>query len=327
MKTRINKAIEFLLARGNLPILYWLKKDILEVPVDREHKNLQKFAARIRILESQRSNGGWTKKRYEKHPHFDKTYYIVDTLRNSFQLHNYGCSLEDEGIQKAVDFLFSTQTSEGDFRGAYLNEYAPTYHALTLEILCIFGLEADKRVEKGFKWLLNNRQDDGGWVIPYRTIDKAELKKRYNYESQMKLDPIKASPDNAFSHLVTGMALRAFAASNKRKSSDVAKSTGELVISRFFKPDTYEDRQQAYFWKELTFPFWATDILSSLDALAKVGLTVEHEGIQQALGWLLRKQNRNGYWEAGFKKSTIEDHLWVTLSVLKVLKSFKLADL
>ena len=42
MRTRTNKAIEFLLARGNLPILYWLKKDILEVPVDREFKNLKK---------------------------------------------------------------------------------------------------------------------------------------------------------------------------------------------------------------------------------------------------------------------------------------------
>ena len=327
MKTRINKAIEFLLARGNLPILFWLKKDILEVPVDREHKNLQKFAARIRILESQRPNGGWTKKRYEKHPHFDKTYYIVDTLRNSFQLYNYGCGLEEDGVKKALDFLFSTQTSEGDFRGAYLNEYAPTYHALTLEILCMFGLDADKRVEKGFKWLLDNRQDGGGWVIPYRTIDKAELKKRYNYEAQMKLDPIKADPKKPFAHLVTGMALRAFAASNKRRHSEAAKNTGELIISRFFKPDAYEDRQQAYYWKEMTFPFWATDILSSLDALAKVGFTVKHEGIQQALNWLLRKQTRNGYWEAGFKKSTIEDHLWVTMSVLKVLKSFRLTDL
>lgn len=327
MKTRINKAIEFLLARGNLPILYWLKNDILEVPVDREHKNLQKFAARIRILEDQRPNGGWTKKRYEKHPHFEKTYYIVDTLRNSFQLYNYGCGLEDEGVEKALNFLFSTQSPEGDFRGAYLNEYAPTYHALTLEILCAFGLGADKRVEKGFKWLMDNRQDDGGWVIPYRTIDKGELKKRYNYEAQMKLDPIKPDPKKPFSHLVTGMVLRAFSASDKWMKSDAARSTGDLIISRFFRPDAYEDRQQAYFWKELTFPFWATDILSSLDALAKIGMSVENEGIKQALSWLLRKQNRNGYWEAGFKKSTIEDHLWVTLSVLKVLKRFGLTDL
>jgi hypothetical protein len=327
MKTRINKAIEFLLARGNLPILYWLKKDILEVPVDREHKNLQKFAARIRILESQRSNGGWTKKRYEKHPHFEKTYYIVDTLRNSFKLHNYGCTMEDEGVKKAVQFLLSTQTEDGDFRGAYLNEYAPTYHSLTIEILCLFGLEKDQKVEKGFQWLLNNRQKDGGWVIPYRTIDKEELKKRYNYEAQMKLKPVKADPGKPFSHLVTGMALRAFAASNKWRACDAAHRTGELIISRFFKPDAYEDRQQAYFWKELTFPFWATDTLSSLDALSKVGFTVENKGIQQALHWLLRKQNRNGYWESGFKKSMLEDHLWVTLSVLKVLKRFGLTEL
>ena len=140
MPFKTNKAIEFLLARGNLPILYWLKKDILEVPVDREYKNLQKFAARIRILEAQNPNGGWCKKKYEGHPRWEKTYYIVDTLRNIFQLRDYGCVIEDEGVQKAVDFLFSTQTNEGDFRGAFLNEYAPTYHSLTLEILCLFGL-------------------------------------------------------------------------------------------------------------------------------------------------------------------------------------------
>ena len=91
MKANINKAIEFLLARGNLPILYWLKKDILEVPVDREYKNLQKYAARIRILEGQRSNGGWCRKKYEGHPRWEKTYYIVETLRNAFKLFIYFC--------------------------------------------------------------------------------------------------------------------------------------------------------------------------------------------------------------------------------------------
>ena len=64
MKFNTNKAIEFLLARGNLPILYWLKKEILEVPIDREYKNLQKFAARIRIFKRQKPNGGWSKRRY-----------------------------------------------------------------------------------------------------------------------------------------------------------------------------------------------------------------------------------------------------------------------
>lgn len=327
MKFKPNKAIEFLLARGNLPILYWLKKDILEVPVDREYKNLQKFAARIRILEAQKPNGGWCKKKYEGDPRWEKTYYIVETLRNIYRLHDYGCNLEEKGVQRATKFLFSTQASDGDFRGAYLNEYAPTYHSLTLEILCQYGLSEDKRVQKGFRWIIKNRQDDGGWVIPCRTIDKEELKARYNFEAQLKLDPVKPDKSKPFSHLVTGMVLRAFAESEKWRKSKEAREAGELLMSRFFQEDHYDDRRQASFWEEISYPFWATDILSSLDSLSKVGFSPENEKIQEALEWLLKKQNSQGFWESSSRKSSIEDHLWVTFAVLRVLKRFGLLEI
>ncbi len=326
MKFNLNSAIEFLLARGNLPILYWLKKDILEVPADRELKNLQKFASRIRILKGQKNNGGWCKKKYEGHPRWEKTYYIVETLKNLFKLYNYGCSLEEEEIQKAVDFLFSTQSKEGDFRGAYLNEYSPTYHALTLEILCLYGLDKDKRTQKGFRWILRNRQEDGGWVIPYRTIEHEQLKNRYNFRAQLKLEPIKTDRSRPFSHLVTGMVLRALAGSSTWKKGKEAWKAGELVLSRFFKEDGYDDRRLSSCWEEITYPFWATDILSSLDSLSKIGFPAEDERIQRGLEWLMKKQIRQGYWESGNKKSTLEDHLWVTFAVLRVLKRFGLFD-
>jgi len=326
MKFNTNKAIEFLLARGNLPILYWLKKDILEVPVDREYKNLQKFAARIRILRSQKPNGGWSKKRYEGHPRWEKTYYIVDTLQNGAWLHNFGCTPKDKGIQKAIKFLFSTQSKEGDFRGAYLNEYAPTYHALILELLCMFGKDEDHRVQKGFRWFVRNKQEDGGWVIPYRTIDKDELRKRYNLEAQMKLNPVKPDKSRPFSHLVTGMVLRAFAASPTWRKSKDAKKAGELIMKRFFKPDAYEDRVLASFWEEITSPYWATDILSCLDSLSKIGFSPEEEEIHKALEWLQKRQSPQGYWKSGIKKSTLENHLWVTLAVLGVIKRFGFLD-
>ncbi len=327
MKANTNKAIEFLLARGNLPILYWLKKDILEVPVDREYRNLQKFAARIRILKSQRPNGGWCKRKYEGNPRWEKTHYIVETLRNMFRLYNYGSALEDEEIQKAINFLYSTQTHAGDFRGAYLNEYAPTYHALTLEILCMYGADNDSRTQKGFRWLNRNRQDDGGWVIPYRTIDQEELRKRYNFEAQSKLEPIPPDKNQPFSHLVTGMVLRAFAASPTWRKSKEAWKAGELLLSRFFKEDKYNDRGLPSFWEEITYPFWATDVLSSLDSLSRVGFPVENEKIQNALDWLLARQNKQGYWEAGLIKSSLEDNLWVTFAVLRVLKRFGLLQI
>jgi hypothetical protein len=327
MDLNTNKAIEFLLARGNLPILYWLKKDILEVPVDRENKNLQKYAKRIRILESQRRNGGWCKKRQGRHPYWEKTFYIVETLQNCIQLHNYGCKGDDPGVKKALEFLLSTQTKEGDFRGAYLNEYAPTYHALTLEILCRFGMDGDARVKKGFRWLINNKQDDGGWVIPYRTIDKKELKKRYNYEAQMKLEPVKANTKHSSSHLVTGMVLRAMSSSPTWKKHKEARLAGKVLIDRFFKQDKYEDRQEAFYWEELTFPFWATDILSSLDSLSRIGFSPEEDGIKKAMNWLMKKQNENGYWHSTLKKTSLGDHLWITLSVLRVLKQFGLLQI
>ncbi len=327
MKANTNKAIEFLLARGNLPILYWLKKDILEVPVDREHKNLQKFASRIRIIKSQRSNGGWCRRKYEGDPRWEKTYFIVETLRNVLKLHNYGCSCEDEELQKAIKFMFSTQTKAGDFRGAYLNEFAPTYHALTLEVLCMFGLDKDERTQKGFKWIIKNKQNDGGWVIPYRTIDQEELKERYNFEAQLKLEPIKPDKSQPFSHLVTGMVLRAMAASPTWRKSREAWKAGELLLSRFFQEDKYDDRWLSSYWEEITYPFWATDILSSLDSLATIGFPVDNEKIQGALDWLLSRQAKQGYWEAGNKKTSLEDHLWVTFAVLRVLKKFRLFEI
>ena len=327
MQANTNKAIEFLLARGNLPILYWLKKDILEVPVDREHKNLQKFAARIRIIKSQRPNGGWCRRRYEGDPRWEKTYFIVETLRNVLKLRNFGCSYEDEELKKAIKFMFSTQTKTGDFRGAYLNEFAPTYHALTLETLCLYGLDKDERTQKGFRWIIKNRQNDGGWVIPYRTIDQEELKSRYNFEAQSKLEPIKPDRSQPFSHLVTGMVLRALAASPTWRKSKEAWKAGELLLSRFFQEDKYDDRWLPSYWEEITYPFWATDILSSLDSLSTIGFPADNEKIQVALDWLISKQAKQGYWEAGNKKTTLEDHLWVTFAVLRVLKKFGLFEI
>jgi hypothetical protein len=244
-----------------------------------------------------------------------------------FKLHNFACTSKDEGIKKAIKFIFSTQSKAGDFRGAYLNEYAPTYHALSLEILCLFGHDKDEKIKKGFRWISNNRQDDGGWVIPYRTIDQKQLKNRYNYEAQLKLEPIKSDKSRPFSHLVTGMVLRALAASPTWSKSKEARKAGELLLSRFFKADKYNDRWLPSFWEELTYPFWATDILSCLDSLSKIGFPVGNENLQKGLNWILKKQNKQGYWEAGNQKFSIEDHLWVTFAVLRVLKRFDLLEL
>ena len=72
------------------------------------------------------------------------------------------------------------------------------FHGWALAMLCRAGLDTDERIEDGFRFLLANRQADGGWAWRGVRTDSA------------------ARPS---SHLVTGMALRAFAASASRRSS------------------------------------------------------------------------------------------------------------
>jgi prenyltransferase beta subunit len=326
MTMRFNsaKAIEFLLARGHLPVLYWLKRDILDVPIDRESKNMRKFAARVRILETQKPDGSWWEKRLDTPIQWERTLYRVETLRNLSRLYDYGCTFREEGVQKALNFLFSLQSKEGDFRGTVLNEHTPTFHALTLEMLCRYGLDKDRRVQKGFRWILANRQKDGGWAFfPQRSSqapDNPSVRSRSNPRSQ----PFKPRRTQPFSHHVTGIILRALAESSTWRKSKEARQAGEKLMSCFFCDEVYEDRTFPSDWEKICYPFWNTDILGSLDSLSKVGFGADNETIQKGLEWLLKRQNSQGFWECGNKKTSLEDHLWVTLAVLRVLKRFDL---
>jgi len=315
IKKSANQAIEFLLARGSLPILFWLKKDVLEVPIDRELKNLEKYGVRIRILESQKPTGCWGKRAYDGQPRFEKACTTIETLKNVSKLYDYGCTLTSDGIQKAIRYLFSTQTEKGEFCGMDFNEYALVYHALTLEILCRFGLDQDERVQKGFRWMMQKREEDGGWSVPAPTIQKKRLKNQPPPESK------------SYSHFVTGMVLRVFAESATWRKRKEAWKTGELLLARLFQKNPCSDKVVPSFGEEIGYPFWNTDILSSLDSLSKIGFNAQEENIQRALRWLLKKQNSHGFWETGNRKSSLEDLLWVTLAVLKVLKRFKLFEL
>lgn len=326
MRFNTGKSIEFLLARGNLPLLYWLKKDVLEVPIDREAKNLRKFASRIRILETQKPDGSWWEKRSDTPIHWERTLYRVDTLRNLFRLYDYGCTTKEEGIQKGLGFLFSLQSKEGDFRGTVLNEHTPTFHALALEILCRYGLDDDRRVQKGFRWVLKNRQQDGGWALYYpRSVgSSAKLADRQRETLRGRGKPFKPPKSRPFSHHVTGMVIRGLAESPTWRKSKEARLAGEMVLSRFFQDEVYADKTFPPDWEKICYPFWNADILGCLDSLSKIGFSAEDAMIQRGLEWLMKRQSSQGFWECGNKKASFEDHLWVTLAVLRVLKRFGL---
>ncbi|MBY8982367.1 MAG: hypothetical protein KGD57_05430, partial [Candidatus Lokiarchaeota archaeon] len=229
----------------------------------------------------------------------------------------FGLNNENSMIRKGVEFLFKFQTDEGDFRGIYGNQYSPNYSAGIIEILIKAGYEKDHRIEKCFKWLLSVRQNDGGWTIPIRThnVDWQEVM----YSKEL-LKPIKEKP---FSHVVTGVVLRAFAAHSKYKNSEKAQKIGELLATRFFKSDKYTDRRSKENWFKVSFPFWFTDIISALDSLSLLGFNKVHPNIDLALETLKSRQLENGLWDLKLLKTKDKNLIyWINLIICRLYKRF-----
>jgi hypothetical protein len=186
-----------------------------------------------------------------------------------------------------------------------------------MELLIKAGYGADSRIENGFQWLLSIRQNDGGWAIPLRT---AAIKFNTGILKAVTLKPNTSKP---FSHLVTGVVLRAFAAHEKYRTTEVVKTAGELLASRFFNKDAYPDRQSADFWLKFSYPFWFTDLLSALDSLSLMGFTVDNPQILKALEWFITWQQENGTWKLMLLRNKEKDlSLWISLAICRVFKRF-----
>lgn len=309
--------IHTILLTENKAIVYFIKKDLLEVKVE-SINILWELPEVEKILRKQQDNGSWKYSGGKKDIRTQENYNQLETYRQlGFLIEKYGFNKKHPVIEKAAECLFSFQTEEGDFRGIYGNQYSPNYSAAIMELLIKAGYSTDTRIDKGFEWLLSIRQNDGGWAIPIRTNN---AKWTDVMDSEITLQPIKHKP---FSHLVTGVVLRAFAAHPKYKVREEARRAGELLASRFFKPDKYPDRHTAEYWTRVTFPFWFTDIVSSLDILYYLGFTSKHPQIKFALKEIRSCQLENGLFDLKLLKTKDKDlPLWIALLICRIFKNY-----
>jgi Squalene-hopene cyclase C-terminal domain len=310
--------INILLSPENPAIEYFTRRDLLEEDVSAVQV-LWELPVVANILKKQQKNGSW---KYPGKIRADirsrEDYNQIETFRMLGELvEKYGLNRTHQQIQNAAEFLFSCQTPKGDFRGIYGNHFATTYSPAIMELLIKAGYENDKRIKKGFQWLLSMRQEDGGWVIPLRTSGM-DLKEAWK-ENKPAL-PDRSKP---FSHLVTGMVLRAFAAHPKYRDSEEAKKAGELMASRFFQPDKYPDRKDKKFWEGVSYPFWFTDIISALDSLSILGFTKDDPNIRSGVNFLRSRQTDTGLFNLKLLRGKDKDlKYWICLAICRVFKRF-----
>lgn len=279
---------------------------------------LWESSAATKLLYGQQAHGSWRyhggNLRLRAQEDYDQlaTYTRVRELVEKF-----GMTRDHRALARAARYLYGCQTREGDFRGIYGCQYSPNYSAGILELLIKAGYADDPRTRRCFRWLLSVRQEDGSWAIPLRT-------RGAKYTDALALGkPLRGDPTRPSSHLVTGVVLRAFAAHPVYRGSPEARVAGEFLLSRFFRRDAYPDRSAPEFWTKFTFPFWFTDLLSSLDSLSHLGFRADDPRIKAALQWFRDRQARDGLWDLTLLRTGDKTlRWWVGLAIARVFRRF-----
>jgi len=316
-----------LLAVQDEALQYFVKRDLLEEgvePIDR----LWQLPGALKILKQQQPDGSWIRHGEKKDSAVN--YHLIETWRHfRYLVEMYGFTRESPSAQKAAEYLFSCQTDEGDIRGMIANQYATYYTGAIMSLLIQAGYEEDARIEKGFRWLLSMRQDDGGWSVPMIThkLDR----ERWLALSSQYFEPLQPDRSKPFSHNATGMILRAFAAHKRYRKSEAARTAAELLVSRFFQQDAYTSYKAASYWVKFKYPFWWNNLVAALDSVSLIGIPRDNENIARALQWLVDNQEECGLWKTSYVKEGDKEKEnaamkgmapWVSLAICRIFKRF-----
>lgn len=305
-----------------------VRRDLIddsEAPSAKEIAEYTEVKALVRKIEK---NGSFAPKAPDKALGSQRFATCLATLRGLDRLADFGLRVEGKDgpapqLGRVADFLLASQDGDGAIADLALAE-TPKGRAKTVALhfqgwavsaLCRAGFEGDARVEKAFQYLLERRQDDGGWAWRGVRTDSA------------------ARPS---SHLVTGMVLRAFASATQRRNSREARRAAELLATRFLQPDRYEDRKAPSYWEIVNEPRYYTDVLDALDTITAIGLGKENSGVRTAEAYLRSRQGRDGLWYPGppvkgelarngggtgsAGRKDVDLAIWLTLRVLVVLR-------
>lgn len=309
-------AIKPLVNSKHPAIEYWASKDLLHEQAKSPQVALWDLPIPQRIVRHQTADGFWL---YPgNRPRAKTDYDLLETYRQlGFLVEMFGYTRDHPAIERAARYVFAKQTDEGDIRGIYGNQYTPNYTAGLIELLVKAGYGDDKHIAKAFAWLDSTQQDDGGWAIAVRTQGKNL--DAFDGHATLPLD--RSQP---YSHLVTGVVLRAYAAHDVYRHSETAWIAARLLARRFFEKDTYPDRNRVADWTGFSFPFWFTDIVSSLDSISLIDPMVANDKLHQAKNWLIEHQEPNGLFTGHLLKDRYHDlQLWYSLAVCRVCSRMK----
>lgn len=322
---QLHDSVAALLATKDDAISYFTRRDLLGESVG-PIETVWTLPELQKILRKQSTNGSWagTKSKTPVYPE-NHTTLVVTYKMFRMLVERYRFTRKSTALAKAAEYLFSCQTTEGDIRGFIGNQYATYYTGYVLSLLMKAGYAGDPRVERGMQWLLQMRQDDGGWTVPIQT-HYFDGKTMYRLTGSYA-EPVEPDRTQPFSHIGTDMVLRAFAAHPAYCKSTEARHAGGLLKSRFFKPDVYTSYGAARYWTR--FVHWWPNLLTAMESLVQIGFTAGDPDMQKGLQWFFDNRKEDGLWdlEYGRKevpqgKNYVQERAWLSLRICRMIKRF-----
>jgi hypothetical protein len=284
------------------------------------------------LLRKQQPDGSW-KYRDKQQGNTGVKYQLIETWKQlRYLVDMYEMDRRHPAVEKASEYVFSCQSEDGDIRGMLANQYAPYYTGALMSLLIKAGYADDTRIERGFRWLLDMRQDDGGWVIGSPGIiglGHLPAKEQNDLMSNQARETAQAFDwKKPFSAAGTGMVIRAFAAHPRYRKSECTMTAAMLLKSKFFKKDNWSSYRHPDYWVRFQYPFWWTNIVSALDSLSLIGITSDDRDVRNALQWLIDNQQESGLWKVSYSSihrnaensRSSDTQLWITLAICRLMK-------
>jgi hypothetical protein len=268
------------------------------------------------LIKTQLTDGSWSS--VDLTGRISKTGNLQATSQALVRLGYLGFEKDHRIVKKASDYIFSKQeedgswpiptTRKGPFEEIRGYDMIPLQVATPLEGLAASGYSTDKRAEKAYGWLIDNRLDDGSWstgtasgvyggVGGYRRIPHS----RWGCRS---------------STLAT---LNCLAYHSKRSKSSIAKRALDLILG-------CESKQKSLLGFVISRLIgleesrgWRTyyprmDAAYILNLCWKIGASLEDERISELVDFVKGEQGEYGLWECTLHPQASR---WLTFDLLR----------
>jgi len=312
---------------NNIALTYFTNRDLLDKQVQ-PISYIWDLPEVNKIVKKQVDGGYWVSKKNIENT--IQNYSLIETWKQfRFLVEKYEMNKDYQCIERAAEFLFSCQKEEGDIRGFLGNQYTTYYTGAILYLLIKAGYENDLRVEKGIKWLLSMRQDDGGWVGSLvGTLDNVSWTEKIELFTKDKKTLKEWDRTKSLCLNSTGMVIRAFVVHSKYKKSEEARKAALLLKQHFFMENYYSSYKHKDNWLVFQYPFWWNNLISALNSIIQIYPEKDDKDIKKAVNWIIDHQEDTGLWKISYSKihkntfteKTREAQLWITLVICRILK-------